>query len=183
MPLTIYSVDDFLLGQRCLRRLHERLRKRRENMAGRNLEQCTVGDFVELPRESTLLHRFLEAYRIARVFRERERTANLRQIYPGRIISALESYSKSLMEIHNRSLAALDTLLESGEGALSDALLIVQGRLHFLDLLRPSPGGLKVSLLKSDAKMKDSYYWEGCLGSAGGLPQRGIGSMSLPCTC
>ena len=150
----------FFLGKRCLRQLHARLCERNSSVS--EVDRALVENFVTAPTESIMVHRFLEAYRISRVYREnlKNSRANIQQVYPGCIISFVESYTEPIGEIHRRSRSALDALLKNGEGAVLDALLLIQGRLHFLDLVQCSEAGLSITLLKSDSRMKDGYYRE-----------------------
>ena len=160
--LSLHTIDDLFTGRRCLRQLHTRLYGRWEEFGAHTFDKATAGDFIETPTNSLLAHRFLEHYRICRGYREEFRLHRpmIQQLYPGQTISHIESCAEPVMEIHRRSKAALDELLERGEGALLDVLLVVNGRLYALDFVSLSPSGLKVSFLKSDTKMKDSYYWE-----------------------
>lgn len=153
---------DFHLGLRCRRQLQASLARRRDRFGGRPLTEARLADLIDPPTDSIQSHRFLETYRVGQAHREDLwlQMPELRQVYPGETASVVEAYAGTIGEIGRRSKLALDSLLAAGEGALADLLLLIEGRLLFIDLIQLSARGLKITLLRPDSKLKDGHYRE-----------------------
>ncbi|MGI9256246.1 MAG: DUF2779 domain-containing protein [Salinispira sp.] len=172
-------LNDLYLGRYCLRQLDARLRKREKKIGGRALDDVPVNACADPPEGSIHTHRFLEAYRVtlaqqndlkAKWSNRRAAddgqplgaalapTPQLQQLYPGRIRAFVESYSATVGEINRQSRTVLNSLLTKKEGAVLNGLLIIKGRIVFFDLIEYINGGLRLTLLKNDAKIKTNYY-------------------------
>lgn len=153
---------DFHLGLRCRRQLQASLARRRDRFDGRPLTEARLADLIDPPPDSIQSHRFLETYRVGQAHREDLwlQMPELRQVYPGETASVVEAYDGTIGEIGRRSKLALDSLLAAGAGALADLLLLIEGRLLFIDLIQLSDQGLKITLLRPDSKLKDGHYRE-----------------------
>ncbi len=172
-------LNDLYLGRYCLRQLNARLRNREKKIGGRALDDVPVNACSDLPEGSVHTHRFLEAYRVT-LAQQNDITAAWAnthsadegqpvgaapipqpqppQPYPGRIRSLVESHSATVGEINRQSRMVLNSLLTKKEGAVLNGLLIIKGRIVFFDLIEYVNGGLRLTLLKNDAKIKTNYY-------------------------
>ncbi len=166
--MSVCCVEDIFVGWRCLRQLQERLRHRTLPLGDMGPEE-----FLDFPKGSAATHQFLERYRVLGEISHQiaKCEPHLQLLYPGAIGQYLGRHQSAGYKPIARLDAETRTILEQMYSPTAERLpagcgvingLIQQGEMFAaVDVLRISAQGtMRLSVVRSASKMKDSYVRE-----------------------